>query len=744
MRRGYVLLLLTVSVLEFLPLFLAPTQPALRGDNLGHLFKVHELMDVGWKPWIEEWYAGFPFLRFYPPASYLTAAFFGKLLGSALRGYAVTLMLSAFLGALALHFYLKRLKREPYTAPLVFLLFPWHLGVAYIEGNFPRANAINLSPLFLLGVLLLSEHRERYLILSALSISLVLLTHHSIVIPLLILALALHWESLGELRVIGNSLRVAGAVIFLTAFWYIPFFYDRKWADFWRMDMSPWLFKHYSLSPSYLTRPEMAIPLVLTILLWGMARKLGRGDIRKMALLAAAVYLSLGYYSPTPWLYSLPIVSLIPPYRWLDVTNVLVPLIVADALSGLEVRKATAAGLITLVVLLVPFTGEIPAIGSIPQDTLQLAGYLAEQPGSGWRFLVNNPGAVYSYLPALSGKDTLNGWYHEGNPADREMNRLWYLIATNGNASPYLKAYDVRYLINAEEPGYVEVARIGRYRVYEANVSFVQPVSALMVGHFYDLPLDYAYTKRLPLNISGVNVIIYSGNPDNETAKRLLKFLKGGGTLVWVPNKAGVLFGVNASVRMINSSELSSAVYNVSRFAQFRYGNSPWYGPVFTNVTPLVRMGNWTLIGVKRVGRGTLYALGGNFLYHIAYTGSRYELRILRDLIPPEKIKIERLTRGEGSYSFEVTTEGSALLRVSEAYFPYWNVRVNGHEVKVTRDDRTGLTLINVGKGASEVSAVFKDPLERLRYYSALAWAILALYALMKFAPMRRLSGPEL
>ncbi|WP_367884395.1 6-pyruvoyl-tetrahydropterin synthase-related protein [Thermococcus sp. JCM 11816] len=45
-------------------------------------------------------------------------------------------MLTSFVGAVALHFYLRRTGREPYVAPVVFLLFPWHLGVAYIEPTF--------------------------------------------------------------------------------------------------------------------------------------------------------------------------------------------------------------------------------------------------------------------------------------------------------------------------------------------------------------------------------------------------------------------------------------------------------------------------------------------------------------------------------------------------------------------------------------------------------------------------------
>lgn len=157
MKKIYLIVLLTISIALFLPLLFSPS---LHGDNPRHLFKVHRLMEDGWKPWIKDWYAGFPFMRFYPSMSYLTAAFLGHILKSHIRGYAATLMVTSFLGALSLHTYLKKTGRDPYIAPVVFLLFPWLIWIAYFEGNFPRANAINLSPLFLLSVYFIAEHRE--------------------------------------------------------------------------------------------------------------------------------------------------------------------------------------------------------------------------------------------------------------------------------------------------------------------------------------------------------------------------------------------------------------------------------------------------------------------------------------------------------------------------------------------------------------------------------------------------------
>lgn len=734
MRRVYPLLLLLLAIVSFLPIFLAPNPPSLAGDGLGHLFKVKELMTGGWKPWIEEWYAGFPFLRFYPPASYLMAAFLGRLLGSDVKGYGATLMVTAFLGALALHAYLKRLKKEPYIAPVLFLLFPWHLGVAYSEGNFPRANAINLSPLFLLGIFLLRERRERYLLLSSLGISLVMLTHHSILVPLLVMALVLHWDDLKSVHSVGNSLRVVGATIFLTAFWYVPFFYDGRWVSFWSIPSNVWLFRSGSIRPATLAEPLVIISVFLPMLLWGLLK--GRsGDYRKPALLLASLYLSLGCYSPTPWVHSVPPLSMIPPYRWLDLTNLLVPLIVADAVTDVENRRKILAAL--LIAIMVPgLLKEAQAIGGVPQDTLELAEYLKEQSGSEWRFIVNSSGAVYSYLPTISHKDTLNGWYHEGNPVDKEMGRLWYLLLHGGNATFYLKAYCVRFLVNARQESYHEVAKIGRYVVYEGNTSFVQPVSVVMSGTFYELPFDYAYLRELPGNLSESIVVIYAGNPDNATEERLTEFVKRGGTLIWVPETRGEAFGVNATVMEINQSLLSSEVYNVSRFEPFVYEDGPWFGPVLKNITPLVRMGNWSLIGTKEIGAGRVYAFGGNFLFHIAYTGSRYELEMIKGLCPEIRVTVKNTIRGEGRYSFSVEDYGEFLLRVSEAYFPHWEVQAEGTSPSVFRDDRTGLTLIEIN-GPTNVSARFRDPFIKLRLYSALAWITLLGYSIVKFRPMR-------
>jgi len=96
----YTLLLLGFSLLV-LKDFLGPGYPpSWGGDSYGHLFKIWKLME-GYSPWIEDWYGGYPFLRFYPPLSYLVGAFFGLVTGSAIWGYKLTVLLAFLLAGLS-------------------------------------------------------------------------------------------------------------------------------------------------------------------------------------------------------------------------------------------------------------------------------------------------------------------------------------------------------------------------------------------------------------------------------------------------------------------------------------------------------------------------------------------------------------------------------------------------------------------------------------------------------------------
>ncbi|MBP1911857.1 6-pyruvoyl-tetrahydropterin synthase-related protein [Thermococcus stetteri] len=748
MKRAYFVLLAVIAVLIYLPLFTAPSPPALPTDGNGHLFKIHKLMSSGWEPWIEDWYSGFPFLRFYPPLSYLIGAFLGFILGSDIRGYAATLMLTSFVGATALHFYLRRSGREPYVAPLVFLLFPWHLGVAYIEANFPRANSINLFPLFILALLWAAEVRERYLAASAVAISVISLVHHSAMVPLVITGFVLLFENFKRTRVLSNFFKVGGIFVALTAFWYVPFFLERNWSNFWDIYRHLWLFRSYSVSPSYFLEPVGLASMLVFITSLLVAYFRGTLRRRTLALIALYLYLALGYYSPTPWIHSLPVFSMIPPYRWMDMINLLVPLLVADALTGVELKWRLIGGALAIGILIIGALPYAKPVSPYPQDLMEVAEFLREQPGNDWRFVVHPAVSPHSYLPVLADKDTLNGWYHEGDPAEKGHLRMWYLLSTGHDASLYLKAYAVKFLITSTNitPGdYSKLLKIGQYWVYASNVTFVEPVRAVLLGDFYDLPVDYAYLEdpsELAIIPPGTVGVVYAGNPSSKEVESLLwNFLEKGGTVVWVPDRAGCLLGICSLMGQINGSQLSSGAFNVSIFAPFEYEGMAWYGPVFENVAPIISAGDRVMVGMVKLGNGTLYLVGGNLLYHSLYWNSKKEAKLVFGLAETNgSLNYTLLSRSDGEYSLKISPSRPILVRISESYYPHWKIKVNGEPVEPIRDDRTGLTLITVSK-MSTVNAEFHDPFMSLRVYSAIGWAIVIVYILLEFS-WRRGSWP--
>ncbi|AEH25040.1 6-pyruvoyl-tetrahydropterin synthase-related protein [Pyrococcus yayanosii] len=737
MKKAYFVLLLLLSIFIYLPLITAPSPPALPVDGNGHLFKIHKLMEDGWKPWIEDWYAGFPFFRFYPPASYLLGAFFGKILRSDILGYSFTLVLTSFIGAWSMFFLLRRLGLGlgAYVGPVIYLLFPSKLFVVYVEANFPRANAINLAPLFVLAVLLLSERHIRTVVFSSLAISAILLTHHSILIPLLVLTLALYGERLVKMGTIENAFKLTALTMLLVAFWYVPFFFERAWVDFWDI-YGTHLFKAYSVPPSDLLRPEFLLGLAvfsLSILV------LKRRGLRELILAAIFIYLSFGYYSPTPWLHSLLLLRIIPPYRWLDLLAYIVAVAGAKAVDVTSKKVLLVAPLTVTLVISLLF---LPTIPRLPDDYLALAEWLGEQPGVDWRFIVDAPCEFSwpSYLPALTGKTVFNGWYHEGNPAREGEEKLWYFLSIGDpTLTYYLRAYAVRFVIEGDcglvsedflrSLEYVPVVEFGRYRVYEANVSFVQPVRVLLIGRYWELPFDYAYLPKLPNELSGVDAIIYAGMPTEEEVKRLEEFAREGGTVIWAPEADGEAFGAEVEVGPVGN--LSSSVYDVSLFAPFQYADGPWFGPLFENVTPLVRAGNLTLIGFRDYGRGRVYFLGGNLIFHSLYWNSSYELSIIEGLLSIRQISLNYsiLFRSDGRFYLLVDVNETSMVRISEAYYPHWHISSGDKPLKVMRDDRTGLMLVTLESGCHRVSGEFRDPFEKLRLYSGLAWLFLSLYA---------------
>jgi len=219
--------------------------------------------------------------------------------------------------------------------------------------------------------------------------------------------------------------------------------------------------------------------------------------------------------------------------------------------------------------------------------------------------------------------------------------------------------------------------------------------------------------------------------------------VKEGGTLIVIPERAGEFLGTKSVL---------IAMPNVTGFAPFVYEGKTWYGPVFQgNLTPIIKVGNYTLIGFRDVGKGHIYFIGGNLLFHSLYWNSSKELNRIFSLAKNKNVSLgyRDFMISDTRFSATITSTSRATIIVSIAYYPYWKVYIDGKEVKVWRDYRTGLMVVSIPGGIHKIEGVYRDPFINLRYYSLLGWMLAGAYVLTKrkktgkIKPMRPLSGPD-
>ncbi|AFK22026.1 hypothetical protein Py04_0424 [Pyrococcus sp. ST04] len=707
-------MILAYSIMVYAYYLRAPYPPALPTDGNGHLFKIAKLMESGWPPWIKEWYEGYPFLRFYPPLSYLVGAFFGRLFGSPIKGYGAALIFASFLGGMGIYSLGKKTTRALLSSLTFITLVAFSIS-NIVEGNFPRTFALALSPLTIIGALKIANGSWRNIIEGSILISLVLLSHHSILIPLTILLFILYFPDIIKPS---SWIRTLGTVFPLTAFFYIPFLADREYSHFWEISKT-FLFKLNSIHPSMMLNFPFSLLIVGFFVLLSFMK---RGKMVRFATVGLlSLYLSLGYYSPTSFLYAHKPFSLIPPYRWLDLLIILLPLAI------LEVREALA--ITTFIAVLLVTVPHYPAVPPLNKDYMELATYLHGQPGEDWRFFINGKSGAsqFPFIAILAKKNSLNGWYHEGNPAEDGYNRMLYL-GLKGDPTVYLKAYAVKFYIAVStekvyRPNRKPDMKIGDFEIFILNSSFFSPINMVMAGKFYDIPTKaYVYFKRIPADIHP-DVVVYTSIPTKEEESVLIELLKKGVRVVWVPDTGGKAFNITLKMRKIPQ---------VPGLMPFNYYGKAWYGPLAEgNLTPIINTSKGILIGERKIGNGTLYFFGGNLLFHALYWNSSEELEMILSSKAEEdiaKCTYSNFSMTDLIVKAEINCSKRTPLLVSVAYYPYWHIYIDGKEIPKFRDNRTGLIVVEMPAGTHMFSAVFKDPFIKLRYYSLVAWVMGILY----------------
>lgn len=219
-----------------------------RSDGPAHFFKIwllrYELDNYGkvfdWNPF---WYGGHPLFRFYPPMSYwITAAL----------SYVVPLQLyqvfnlMIFISYILLSFstyYLSRIlkfsKISSLTISIIVIVSPTLASFYSFVGVFPSIIAFSFVPLALAFLIKTFDEGEiRYFILTALLLSIIILTHHItayFTIMLFILIFIFKTLQFGYKKfktTLIYSLIILGISFLLTSFWTVPLILESQYSNF--------------------------------------------------------------------------------------------------------------------------------------------------------------------------------------------------------------------------------------------------------------------------------------------------------------------------------------------------------------------------------------------------------------------------------------------------------------------------------------------------------------------------------
>ncbi|WP_456366961.1 6-pyruvoyl-tetrahydropterin synthase-related protein [Thermococcus sp.] len=788
----YTLLLLGLS-LFILKDFLSPGYPpSWGGDAYGHLFKIWKLME-GYSPWIEDWYGGYPFLRFYPPLSYLIGAFFGLMTGSAIWGYKLTVLMAFLLAGLSTRAFLREIGFSELlssTGGVAYAFSPYHLRILSPEGNFPRFFAISLAPLLLLGLFYVSRGDRKKALLAGVLFALVGLGHHTLFLSFGLLALFLLpsiWPGRDGMKDALINLSLSGLVGFLvSAFWLVPFLTDRGSAHFLKENSIEYLFKLQSARPAQIvfhTGPwsyyqgfllYFAFLGGVTVLRRRERRALGVGIIGASSLL---LLLALGYYGPLPGLNRLPVLDMIPPYRWLDGLSLMGA--IGLALFGEmlfqrlpELPRKKIASLLVVALLLLPLSDVRYGMNWLkseeyPGDYVDVLAYVKNEGSTGWRYfqwgLWSTQGSRIAYTPALTDRPILGGWYRQGDPSYPQHSRLNSAILNDPEfTARALRMYAVKYVLldkaykgtpKAEKTlksvGFREVHSSGRFLLYGWdgwNLLTPSP-RVLVIGDWpVDLGVPYErgrfvddYAKKL----SSYSLVILNGYSYRDVGVwfDLQEYVRNGGVLVVntfrSPDAEAERMGVRSFiVKVYGEVNLSSTVFNTSKFSKFQYEGQPWTATAYTgNLMPIITLGNLTVLGYKDYGKGRVYFVGLNLPYHSVYANNDYEKYLLRKLLAPylrvPELNYTVLEFGDGRIRLRYSIERPSGVIVSENYFPHWEARVDGKKVPVEENGEFGLIELNLPAGEHELELVFHDPFTPLRYLSLLSLLLVLGYLLL-------------
>lgn len=379
--------------------------------------------------------------------------------------------------------------------------------------------------------------------------------------------------------------------------------------------------------------------------------------------------------------------------------------------------------------------------------------------------------SIVGYTPALTGASTVDGWYRQGDPLDQQrIDLYWSVTEAPQAAKQLLDAYNVKYVIlNSNDPLYQRakegLASIGFAESFSQNsycvmsidqaINYVNPIarilaigdewvikttldsSTLQVSYMgTTIPSDFGYETAKKYDI----VVLQGYNYQNlDWVAGLRKYMEEGGIVVVDPFKSpdqnsDNLLGLEMTARTVNvngSIESKDMQNNASWTSNYSWQGDYWGGCTYqgTGITDILTIGNYTGIGTVQAGKGELVMLGLNLLFHGLHSQDMRNVNLLVSTLHANLNSTATSSTvyvTDGNITFNYSSTRPATFRVSETWFPHWNIlinsQLNGHPIE---DPKSGVMLLQLPAGTDTVNLTFNDPFITLRPVSAMAVILL-------------------
>lgn len=712
--------------------------------------------------WMPDWYMGDPTRVYYPPVTNwmlgLTATATGDIV-QAYRLFMFAILLSLGLSIYVIGYSWGQNIFAALIGAILVMSVPYTLRTLFVEGNFARGLAILPLPyLVWANERLLTQGRVRTsFILLVFLWAFALLAHiqQAVIFAFILVVYVALRIVMNEYIPIRRSFFALLALIFggLVASFYIlpayskielsnvPYLPDK--IDSFTVDWS-------AIIPTQDNIEATTIGIMLIVFCVLYSLRFGKQH-QKAIVIVASLSVLLAFGEKGGLYLFLPLRQLILPERFLNITAIMLPLMIASTPNLHIGRRWLIIG--AIVVLWVDFYPVWRIVHMRPPtpDLVHLADISASRPYQGRSVpLINpSPSSAQVYLTSLTaGRDSATGWALENTPQHEGIRRLGRAMERSLDYLPaLLSLWNTDYIItenNTEIDSlngiYDVIAADGGFKLWERfePSSFAQILpknQMLVIGDnpsvwMFAFPFasegfspelaDYDPNYLIRFDTIGINRI----KSPNQIEALLQPWVEEGGTLIMdlsnlqPPYNAGFeIFDVQTfSYSLSESSPISGTIANLPSEFTIPSDIEQWVGNTYFDLDNVMLSieydgQSYPLLGYKNVGEGQVWFVGFNLFYWLDLQNNQELSKHVVDLILNNHDVYQELTLPSLSISnriydghtltFDYNLENDDYVILSQTYFPRWRAYLDNQPISI--DNHQHLIALNLPKGQHHI-----------------------------------------